>query len=114
MTMVIFLMIILVIVLNMSLVIVLMMIYDSSNDDTDESSHDDNDDSSYDDDHDDPVDVDQALCEQGCASPYTLVQTLLQFEYHNMLKIINIVVSLTIKSITIIITLHTCPDTPTI
>ena len=48
---------------------------DISNDDNDDSSYDD---SSYDDDHDDPVDVDQALCEQGCASPDTLVQTLLQ------------------------------------
>ena len=32
----------------------------------------------------------------------------------NMFKIITIVVSLIIKSITIIITLHTCPDTPSI
>ena len=60
-------------------------------DDPDDGSHNDNedssnDDSSHDDDHDDPVDVDQALCEQGCASSYTLVQTFLQFEYHNMLK----------------------------
>ena len=73
MTMVIFLVMILMIVLNMTLTT-----NDCSNDDRDDSSHDDNDDSSYDDDHDDPVDVDQALCEQGCASSYTLVQTFLQ------------------------------------
>ena len=107
--MVIFLMMILMIVLNMTLTT-----NDCSNDDRDDSSQDDNDDSSIDDDHDDPVDVDQALCEQGCASSYTLVQTFLQFEDHNMLKIIKIVVSLVIKSINIIITLHTCQDIPSI
>ena len=63
-------------------------------DDPDDGSHDynddsSNDDSSYDDDHDDPVDVDQALCEQGCASPYTLVQTLLQFEDRNIEHVQN-------------------------
>ena len=62
-------------------IVILMVTIDSSHDDTDDSFKDDND--------DDPVDVDQALCEQGCASPYTLVQTLLQFEDRNIEHVQN-------------------------